>query len=126
MNIPDHISEILETIFWIKILKLFDADVVLDLESFDPGSGKEKNLIRDKTYRYRIRNTGVNAHLENPFHYEWAVVPGVRSWTLVDKGAVLLGQGEVFRVRTKADGPYVSVGPQSTEREKECFTNLQI
>jgi hypothetical protein len=53
---------------------------------------------------------GVKAHLENPFHDEWAVVPGVRSWTLVDKGAVLLGQGEVFRVRTKADGLYVSVG----------------
>jgi hypothetical protein len=39
---------------------------------------------------------GVKAHLENPFHDEWAVVPGVRAWTLVDKGAVLLGQGEVF------------------------------
>jgi hypothetical protein len=26
MNNPDHISEILETIFWVKILKFFDAD----------------------------------------------------------------------------------------------------
>jgi hypothetical protein len=26
MNIPDHISESLETIFCVKILKLFDAD----------------------------------------------------------------------------------------------------
>ncbi len=26
MNIPDHIFESLETIFWVKILKLFDAD----------------------------------------------------------------------------------------------------
>jgi hypothetical protein len=26
MNNPDHISESLETIFWVKILKLFDAD----------------------------------------------------------------------------------------------------
>jgi hypothetical protein len=33
MNNPDHISESLETIFWDKILKLFDAD---------PGSGIEK------------------------------------------------------------------------------------
>jgi hypothetical protein len=32
MNIPDHISESLETIFWLKILKFFDADP-------DPGSG---------------------------------------------------------------------------------------
>jgi hypothetical protein len=32
MNIPDHISEGLETIFWVKILEFFDADP-------DPGSG---------------------------------------------------------------------------------------
>ncbi len=33
MNKPDHISESLGTIFWVKILKFFDAD---------PGSGMEK------------------------------------------------------------------------------------
>jgi hypothetical protein len=27
MNNPDHISESLETIFWVKILKFFDADL---------------------------------------------------------------------------------------------------
>jgi hypothetical protein len=26
MNNPDHISESLETIFWVEILKFFDAD----------------------------------------------------------------------------------------------------
>jgi hypothetical protein len=26
MNIPDHISESLETIFWVKLLKFFGAD----------------------------------------------------------------------------------------------------
>jgi hypothetical protein len=26
MNNPDHISESLKTIFWVKILKFFDAD----------------------------------------------------------------------------------------------------
>jgi hypothetical protein len=36
MNIRDHISESLKTIFWVKILKLFDADP-------DPGSGMKKN-----------------------------------------------------------------------------------
>jgi hypothetical protein len=30
---PDHISESLKNIFWVKILKLFDVD---------PGSGMEK------------------------------------------------------------------------------------
>jgi hypothetical protein len=39
MNNPDHISESLETIFWVKILKFFDAD---------PGTGMEKIRIRDK------------------------------------------------------------------------------
>ncbi len=38
MNNPDHISESLETIFWVKILHFFDAD---------PGSGMEKIRIRD-------------------------------------------------------------------------------
>ena len=38
MNNPGHISESLEAIFWVKILKFLDAD---------PGSGKEKICIRD-------------------------------------------------------------------------------
>jgi hypothetical protein len=38
MNNPDHISESLESIFWVKILKFFDAD---------PGFGMEKIRIRD-------------------------------------------------------------------------------
>ncbi len=37
IRIPDHISESLETIFCVKILKFFDAD---------PGSGTEKIRIR--------------------------------------------------------------------------------
>jgi hypothetical protein len=42
MNNLDHISESLETIFWVKILKFFDVD---------PGSGMEKIRIREKTSR---------------------------------------------------------------------------
>jgi hypothetical protein len=41
-SIPDHISESLETLFWVKKLKFSDADVNPDLGSgnlFDPGSG---------------------------------------------------------------------------------------
>jgi hypothetical protein len=38
MNKTDHIFESLEKIFWMKILKFFDAD---------PGSGLEKIRIRD-------------------------------------------------------------------------------
>jgi hypothetical protein len=43
MNNLDHISESLETIFGVNILKFFGAD---------PGSGMEKILIRDMCYRY--------------------------------------------------------------------------
>jgi hypothetical protein len=38
MNNLDHISESLETIFWVKILKFFDVD---------PESGREKIRNRD-------------------------------------------------------------------------------
>ncbi len=40
---PDNISESLETIFWVKILKSFDADP--EWKKF--GSGKEKIWIRE-------------------------------------------------------------------------------
>jgi hypothetical protein len=55
MNNPDHISESLETIFWVKILKFFYADPgsgmekirIRDGKNLDPGSGMEKIRIRD-------------------------------------------------------------------------------
>jgi hypothetical protein len=43
MNNPDHISEILETIFWVKLRKFFDADPGSGIKLF--GSGMEN--IRD-------------------------------------------------------------------------------
>jgi hypothetical protein len=46
MNNPDHISESLETIFWVKILQFFDADPGWD--KF--GSGMEK--VRDPGYKH--------------------------------------------------------------------------
>jgi hypothetical protein len=46
MNNPDHISESLETIFWVKILKFFDVD-----------PGMEKILIRDGKNSDPGRNT---------------------------------------------------------------------
>jgi hypothetical protein len=49
INIPDHISESLETIFWVKKLKFFDADPGSEIFlTLDPGSGMEKNRFRDK------------------------------------------------------------------------------
>jgi hypothetical protein len=60
MNNPEHISASLETNFWVKILKSFDADPGSGI-FFDPGSG-----IRDSGWKKlasgkktsRIRNTG--------------------------------------------------------------------
>jgi hypothetical protein len=48
MNNPDHISESLEIIFWLKYLKFFDAD---------QRSGMGKIRIRSGI-NIRIRNTG--------------------------------------------------------------------
>ncbi len=49
MKIPDHISESLETIFGVKVLKFFDVDADPGIFlTLDPGSGMEKIRIRDK------------------------------------------------------------------------------
>jgi hypothetical protein len=45
MSNSDHISDSLETIFWVKILKFFDAGS--GIENSDPGSGLEKVRIGD-------------------------------------------------------------------------------
>jgi len=53
---PDHISESLETIFWVKIPvpKFFDAD---------PGPGKEKIRIRDE------KKFGSGINIPDPQHW---------------------------------------------------------
>jgi hypothetical protein len=38
MNNPDHISESLETIVWVKILKFFDADPGSRMGKFGSGT----------------------------------------------------------------------------------------
>jgi hypothetical protein len=68
MNNPDHISESLETIVWVKILKFFDADPeIRDPEIRGSGirrSGIRRSGIRDgkiwiqvEKVRILIRNT---------------------------------------------------------------------
>jgi hypothetical protein len=47
MNTADHISESLETIFGVKILKFFDADL-RDGRNSDPGCPKFGSGFRDK------------------------------------------------------------------------------
>ncbi len=48
MNIFDHISENLETIFWVKIFKFSNADPnSWSGNLFDPESDMEKIRIRD-------------------------------------------------------------------------------
>jgi hypothetical protein len=63
MNNPDHISQSLEAIFFVKILEFFDADPVsgiLDGKNSDPVSGMKKTRIRDPGKTSRIRNTARN------------------------------------------------------------------
>jgi hypothetical protein len=57
MNNPDHISESLETIFWDKILKFFDADPGFGMRIRDSGCGSG---IRDADpgFGMRIRDSG--------------------------------------------------------------------
>jgi hypothetical protein len=43
MNNPGHISESLETILWVKILKFFDADPGPGWKTFGSGSRDGKN-----------------------------------------------------------------------------------
>jgi hypothetical protein len=48
MNITDHISESFETIFGLKLLKFFDADLDRGFRNlFDPGSGIWDGKIRN-------------------------------------------------------------------------------
>jgi hypothetical protein len=42
MNIPDHISESLETVFWVKILKFFYADAARKLFDHESNPGWKK------------------------------------------------------------------------------------
>ncbi len=62
MNNPDYISESLETIFWVKRHKFFDAD---------PGWKRFESGIRDK--QSRIRNTALtfslSIFLSSPFFH---------------------------------------------------------
>jgi hypothetical protein len=52
MNIPDHIFENLDTIFWVKILKFCDADPESGSRNlYDPESGIWDGKNRDKHTR---------------------------------------------------------------------------
>jgi hypothetical protein len=51
MNNPDHISESLETIFWLTMLKFLDADL---------GSGMEKFGSRIRNPGWKIFGSGIN------------------------------------------------------------------
>jgi hypothetical protein len=58
MNIPDHISESLETTFGLKIFKIFSADP--DPESFSPGIQDGKIRIFHKHPGSATLHTGIN------------------------------------------------------------------
>jgi hypothetical protein len=69
MNNPDHISESLETISWVQILKFFDADPGFGMEIiriWEPGSGMEKIRIRDRGWK----KFGSRINIQDPQHWK--------------------------------------------------------
>jgi hypothetical protein len=67
MNILDHISESLETIFWVKIRKFFDADADPGSGNlFDPGSGIRARKNSDPTSGINIPDSQHCASMKLP------------------------------------------------------------
>ncbi len=58
MNIPDHFFDSLETVFWVRILRIFDADP-------DPGSGIFLTL--DPGWTNSAPGSGIN--IPDPHHW---------------------------------------------------------
>jgi hypothetical protein len=57
MNNPEHISDSLQTIFWIKILKFFYVDPGSEMEKIRIRDGKNSDPGWKKFGSSRIRNT---------------------------------------------------------------------
>ncbi len=68
-NKPDHISESLETTFWVKILKFFHAAADPGWQKF--GSGMEKTRIRYpgwKKFRSAMEKIRIRDNISDPQH----------------------------------------------------------
>jgi hypothetical protein len=73
MNNPDQISESLETIFWVKILKFLDADPgsgLPDGKNSDPGSGMEKFGSGMEKFGSKMEKfgSGIRKNIPDPQH----------------------------------------------------------
>jgi hypothetical protein len=64
LNIPDHISESLKTIFRVKTLQFFKF-FYADAGTLEPGSGMEKIRIRDKHPGSATLNSHLDSNLGN-------------------------------------------------------------
>ena len=63
MNNPDYISESLETIFWVQILKFFDVDSESGMEKFE-------SVIRD--LKWKKLGSGIrDKHPGSATLFEW-------------------------------------------------------
>ncbi len=70
LNVPDHISESLKTIFWVKlkILKFFDADQDPDpgiRNLFNPGSG----IFLTLDLGWKNSDPGYRINIPDPQHW---------------------------------------------------------
>jgi hypothetical protein len=72
MKNPDHISESLETIFWVKILKFFDVYPGSGMEKFGSGMEKIRSEIRDKhpgSTTLLLRSLGIDSWLLKKYKF---------------------------------------------------------
>jgi hypothetical protein len=77
MNILDHISESLETVFGVKILTFFDADADPGIFlTLDPRSGMEKIRIRDKHPGSATLSVSVLDKEQRFEHFHWLKLYG--------------------------------------------------
>jgi hypothetical protein len=98
MNIPDHFSESLETVFVLKILKFFDAD---------PGSGIF--LILDPVRKNSVPGSGIN----------------IKAFRICSFFAFGLLIRTVLKLR-ESTGGNIHLGSYCTEKVPEHFTSAVI
>ncbi len=90
MNNPDYISKSLETIFWVKIIKLFVAD---------PGFGMEKFRSGMRDRKSRIRDPGFFLNISVPQHWQQ-----LKRFPLYMAGGTRLTVGFTWRTGWSATG----------------------
>jgi hypothetical protein len=147
MNIQDNISESLETIYWVKILKILWCGSESRIRNiFEPGFGMEKIRILDPGCLSRIRNNGTYVYLpiwrdpcrrQQRHRAQW----GPWGWTRKPPRSSSSLQQRIIYLRWKAGIPFTlrnilsnlyrvpvrgSAHPSEGYHSKQCFGSGSI